>query len=253
MARSLLKGLAAACAVGCVVAIGSAPVDAEERRSELSRQQVEQIVREYLLANPEVILEAVEGLQEKRRTAGQAGQREAMAAQRAQLYGDPDSPVSGNPEGDVTVVEFFDYRCPYCKRAATAVSDLIREDGKVRVVFKELPILGPESVLAARSALAARAQGKYGAMHDALLRHSGGYDEAVIAKIAAEAGLDVARLKADMARPEIAAMFDRNVQLARSLSLTGTPAFVIGDRVVPGAVDLNTLKRLVAEARQRPD
>jgi protein-disulfide isomerase len=132
-----------------------------------------------------------------------------------------------------------------------ALTQLLKDDRNLRLVLKELPILGPDSVVAARAALAAEAQGKYAAMHHALLAHRGSIDDAVIARLGASAGLDVARLKADMAKPEIAAMIDRNRALARALSLTGTPAFIVGDTIVPGAADLDTLKTLVAQARKR--
>jgi protein-disulfide isomerase len=237
-------------AVACIAAFAVSPARAQDRPN-LSREQVEQIVREYLLSNPEIIVEAIEGLEGKRRRAAEMSQRDALGTRRDQLNNDPDSPVAGNPNGDVTVVEFFDYRCPYCKQVAPTLTQLLQEDGKVRLVFKELPILGPDSVVASRAALAARAQGKYAQMHEALLRHRGTFDEQAIAKIATDAGLDAARLKADMAKPEISAIIDKNRQLARDLSLTGTPAFIVGDKVVPGAADLNTLKMLVADARKR--
>jgi protein-disulfide isomerase len=247
----VLRTLRILTVVACFAVLGIAPAAAQAPAATLSREQVEQIVREYLLAHPEIILEAIEGLEEKRRQATQESQREALTARRDEIFNDRDAPVGGNPNGDVTLVEFFDYRCPYCKQVAQPLAQLIKEDGKVRFVFKELPVLGADSVMAARAALAARLQGKYVEMHDALLRHRGSYDDQVIARIAAEIKLDPARLKADMARPEITAMLDRNRQLARDLSITGTPAFVIGNMVVPGAVDLETLKKLVAEARQR--
>jgi protein-disulfide isomerase len=217
----------------------------------LSREQIEQIVREYLLANPEVIIEAVEGLEEKRRREAEAGQRDALKAKQAQIFNDPDAPVAGNPQGDVTLVEFFDYRCGYCKQVAPALAQLLKSDGKLRFVFKELPILGPDSIVAARGALAARLQDKYVPMHEALIRHRGSFDEQTVLRIASEVGLDVARLKADMAKPELNAIVEKNRQLARDLAINGTPAFVIGDKVIPGAVDLNTLRKLVADARQR--
>jgi protein-disulfide isomerase len=217
----------------------------------LDRAQVEEIVREYLLNNPEIIVEAIEKLEARQRQAQQADQRSAIAAHREQLQRDADAPVAGNPNGDVTMVEFFDYRCPYCKQVAPTVAQLLKEDGKLRFVFKELPILGPDSVVAARAALAANAQGKYMAMHSALLRYRGTYDEATVMRIATEAGLDTARLRADMAKPEIEAMIDRNRGLARALSVTGTPAFIVGDKVVPGAANLETLRTLIAEARKR--
>ena len=217
----------------------------------LTREQVEQIVRDYLLRNPEVILEAVQSLEDKRRAQAETAQRAAVSAKRDAILKDPDAPVAGNPNGDVTLVEFFDYRCPYCKRVAEPLAELLKADRNLRFVYKELPILGPESVVASRAALAARAQGKYQPMHDALMRARGTLDEQAVFRIAGEVGLDVGRLKADMARPEITAMLDRNLKLAKDLGLNGTPAFVIGDRVIPGAVDLDTLKQLVADARAR--
>ena len=247
----MLKAVRFVAIAACAVVLGVTQAAAQAPAANLSRDQIEQIVREYLLNHPEIIVEAIEGLEEKRRRATEDSQRAALATQRDLILNDPDAPVGGNPGGDVTLVEFFDYRCPYCKQVAQPLAQLIKEDGKVRFVFKELPVLGPDSVTAARAALAAHMQGKYAEMHDALLRHRGTYDDQAIARIAAEVKLDPRRLKADMAKPEITAMLDRNRQLARDLAVTGTPAFVIGNMVVPGAVDLETLKKLVADARQR--
>jgi protein-disulfide isomerase len=234
-----------------LLAAADVPSPHAQQAPALTREQVEQIVREYLINHPEVIVEAIEALEARQKQATQADQRNAVAAHQEQIYRDPDAPVLGNPAGDVALVEFFDYRCPYCKQVAPALTQLLKEDGKLKLVLKEFPILGPDSVIAARAALAAQAQGKYAAMHAALLRHRGAFDDAAITRLAADAGLDAARLKADMAKPEIEAMIDRNKSLARALSVTGTPAFIIGEHLVPGAVDLDTLKLLVAEARKR--
>jgi protein-disulfide isomerase len=238
--------------VACVAMAALAPARAQSPAPQaMSREQIEQIVREYLLNNPEIIIEAVEGLEEKRRREAERERGATLSAKRDQVFNDPDAPVAGNPQGDVTLVEFFDYRCPYCKQVAPALTQLLKSDGNLRFVLKELPILGPDSVLASRAALAAHMQGKYLPMHERLLRHRGGYDDQAIARIAGEAGLDVARLKADMDKPEIGAILEKNRRLAQELAITGTPAFVIGDKVVPGAVDLETLKKLVAETRGR--
>lgn len=245
MSQSIRRALLALALLGA-----SLPALAQQAPA-LTREQVEQIVREYLLQNPEIIVEAIEALEARQKQATQAGQRNAVAAHKEQLLRDRDTPVLGNPSGDVTLVEFFDYRCPYCKQVAPALTQLLKEDRNLRLVMKELPILGPDSVLAARAALAAHAQGKYEAMHMALLRHRGTYDETVIQKIAKEVGLDGARLKTDMEKPEIAAMIDRNRTLARALAVTGTPAFIIGDQVLPGAADLDTLRLVVETERKR--
>src|SRR5205823_3690220 len=160
---------------------------------------------------------------------------------RDQLLRDNTSPVGGNASGDVTIVEFFDYACPHCKAAEPSVAQLVRDDAKVRVVYKELPILGDASVAAARAALAAHAQGKYQAFHDALMKVPGAPNEATVFRVASEVGLDVERLKKDMASPDIAATLQKNYTLAQSLGINGTPAFVIGDAFAPGAVPLARL------------
>jgi protein-disulfide isomerase len=211
---------------------------------------IERIVREYLLKNPEVILEAIENLEKKRSDSAQGAAKAAIAERRSEIFKDPDSPVAGNPNGDVAIVEFFDYRCPYCKQVVAPLAQLLREDTKLSLVHKELPILGPDSVVAARAALAARKQNKYMQMHTALMQMRT-LDEPSILKAAAAQGLDTTKLKADMQSPETDAAIERNRALARALNISGTPAFIIGDALVPGAIDLRTLKSLVAEARAK--
>jgi protein-disulfide isomerase len=212
--------------------------------------QFERVIRDYLIRNPEVIIEAVQGLERRQRDEQAKAAQGELSARRGEILNDPGSPVGGNLKGDVTIVEFFDYRCPYCKRVAPSIAQLLKEDAKLRVVYKEFPILGPESMIAARAALAAHAQGKYARMHEALMNQRGNLDEAGVMRAAGEAGLDVNRLKADMKKPEIEEQIQKVHQLARALNINGTPAFIIGDRIVPGAVDLETLKTLVRQARQ---
>jgi protein-disulfide isomerase len=213
-------------------------------------QAIEKVIREYLLRNPELLLEAIENLEKRRGDEAQSAAKTVIAERRAELLNDPGSPVVGNANGDVAIVEFFDYRCPYCKQVVPSLAQLLKEDPKLRLVHKELPILGPESVVASRAALAARKQGKYHEMHVALMR-TRALDEASILKLASDQGLDSARLKADMQSAETDEIIERNRRLARALNISGTPAFVIGDAVVPGAIDLRTLKSLVAEARAK--
>jgi protein-disulfide isomerase len=160
-------------------------------------------------------------------------------------------PVLGNPKGDVTVVEFFDYRCPYCKQALNALQRLIRDDPNLRLVFKEFPILGPESVYASRVAIASREQGKYLELHHALMSHRGKFDQKSVLNIARGVGLDVDRLLVDMRKPQVEAMIKEASLIADRLAITGTPAIIIGDEVVPGYVDLVTLKTLVVAARRK--
>ncbi|GAB4177643.1 MAG: hypothetical protein OHK0024_15490 [Thalassobaculales bacterium] len=212
-------------------------------------EAIGRLVREYLLRHPEVLREAFEELQVREQREVAERRQALLAAMKDDLERHPGDPVLGNPDGDVTVVEFFDYRCPYCKAAAPTVERLAHEDGRVRRVMKELPILGPESVIAARAALAARRQGKYALLHAGLIAAPGRLDEAAIFRIAGEKGLDLARLRRDMDAPEVVETLTRVRDEARALDISGTPAFVIGGVLVPGAIDHPTLKSLVAKAR----
>ena len=216
---------------------------------ETERGEIELIVRDYLLRNPEIIVEAIEVLQAREQQAQLERQRVALASLQDEVFDSPNSPTMGNPDGDVVVVEFFDYQCGFCKRVLDDVFELTESDGNIRVVFKELPILGPESVIAARAALAARPQGLYVDFHNALMGHRGAMSERVIFGIAAEVGLDVDRLRQDMESPEVAAEIAANLQLAQQLGISGTPAFVIGDQVVPGAIGLDRMRDLVEAER----
>jgi protein-disulfide isomerase len=225
--------------------------DAAEPAPGLSREATEEIIRDYLLKNPEIIEQVLRTIEERQRNAARQESLKALTAHQEDLFSDPRSPVGGNPRGSVTVVEFFDYRCPHCKNAAPDVKKLAQEDSDVRIVYKQFPVLGPDSELAARAALAAHAQGKHAALHDALMAANGSLTLPAILKLAGPAGLDVARLQADIEEPEIRATIERDRALAAALGITGTPSFVIGSELVPGAVDLATLKALVAEAKAK--
>ncbi len=237
-----------------LAAAPSAPPAAAAGDQELTAAQVEaiqEVIRDYLVNNPEIIREAITKLRTNQRTAARQARRQSIVAKRDELLNDPGSPVGGNLNADVTVVEFFDYRCPYCKATAPDLKRLLEEDDDIRFVYKEFPILGPQSVFAARAALAARGQGKYFAFHDALMAVKGGLDEAAVMEAAKGVGLDTERLRRDMDAPEIDAVLKRNFQLAQVLNVTGTPAFVIGEELVPGAVGLATLKAHVRQARRK--
>lgn len=210
-----------------------------------------QRVRDYLLEHPEVIMEAVGRLEARNRALVEGEAQAALKARADELFRDPASPVGGNPAGDVTMVEFFDYNCPYCRRVAGPMRETIASDPQLRVVYKEFPILGPNSAFAAKAALAAHRQGRYVAFHEALMRARGAADEESVLRIATEVGLDVERLKADMADAEIQSAIDRNLKLAEALRISGTPAFVIGDRILRGATDAATLRDLIAKARSK--
>ncbi|HUZ73621.1 MAG TPA: DsbA family protein [Stellaceae bacterium] len=218
------------------------PLSAEQKSA------VEALIRAYIHNHPDELLDALQSAQDQRDAAAA---KAAIAADHAQLYADPTSPVGGNPHGDVTIVEFFDYRCPYCKAVEPALESLLAQDRNLRIVYKEFPVLGPTSVFASRVALAAHAQGKYGAFHRAMMATKGSIDDAVVTRVATAVGIDMDKAKAAIAAPEIDHVIHSDYALAESLSIQGTPAFVIGDQLVPGTADIDTLKQLVAAARKR--
>jgi protein-disulfide isomerase len=211
--------------------------------------QIEKIVHDYLMAHPEVIKEAIIALQAKEEAQKADSQTQAVAANKDKLLNDPATPVAGNPIGDVTLVEFFDYHCPYCKAVAEPLDRLLREDKGVRLVLKEFPILGPDSKLASQAALAAAAQGKYWEFHQALLDHRGVFDMDTITAIATKVGLDAKKLVADMDGAKTQPLIDSNRKLADSLDVSATPTFIIDGQVVEGAVPLDQLKALIKKAR----
>jgi protein-disulfide isomerase len=207
-------------------------------------------IRAYLMANPEVLVDAMAELERKQDAQRDNVAQKAIKENQAELLRDPETPSTGNPGGDVTIVEFSDYQCPYCKKAYSAVKSTIAADGKVKLVYKDLPILGEASKIAAVAALASIKQGKHEAFHDALMANTAKLDADRIFEIATSVGIDVAQLKKDMEDPKIKEIIDRNMALAQDLGVRGTPAFVIGDQFVPGAVDADALKKLVADARK---
>lgn len=219
------------------------------RPSLLSGHLTEAVVRDTLRANPELLLEALRVLQDRDADAERARSRDAIAANRDALLNDTNAFVAGNPEGDVTLVEFFDYRCIYCRRSMATVAALLKQDPKLRVVYKEFPILGPQSVIAARLAVAARKDARYEALHDALMTAPAPLGEDTVLKIAADLGFDRAALAEGMKAPEVERILKANHDLARALGITGTPAFIIGDTLVPGVASLDDLKVLVAAVR----
>ena len=231
---------------------GSSAVAADTFSAE-QRQAIEAIVRDYLIKNPDVLIEVLEAAKEKLSSDAQTQRATTLAERRQEIFEDPNAPIAGNPKGDVTLVEFFDYRCPYCKQVAPAIDALLAEDKKLRVVYKEFPVLGPNSATAARAALAAQKQGKYEALHRALIGMKGQINEAAIFGAAKSAGLDVERLKRDMEAPEIDGFLQANHQLAAALDIRGTPGFVIGDEVVPGAVSVDALRQMIATARSEKE
>ncbi|WP_454011494.1 DsbA family protein [Aquamicrobium terrae] len=216
---------------------------------EMSQSEFDQRVHNYILAHPEVLVEALQSLDARQRAADAAATKAALSKRADDLFRDKESPVGGNAQGDVTVVEFFDYNCPYCRQVAPVIEQAVADDPQLRIVYKEFPILGPDSLFAAKAALAAARQGKYGEFHKALYGVKSRVTEAVVMKVAAGIGLDMTRLKSDMQQPDIEGSISRNAELAQALGITGTPGFVVGDRIFPGATDLETMKKLIEQAR----
>ncbi|MBF0130680.1 MAG: DsbA family protein [Alphaproteobacteria bacterium] len=213
-------------------------------------EALEKIIRKTIVDHPEILVEAAQALQEKAEGLRSAQARAAIAKLRPELERDPDAPVLGNPSGDVSVVMFFDYNCAYCKLVYRAVTKVVADDGKVRLVLKELPILGPDSLTASKAALAAGAQGKYREFFSEAMGHRGKFDDGALEGIVKTVGLDHARLTKDMAADGIEKALDRNRDLSRALDINGTPAFVIGSDLVAGALNEKTLKEMIAKARR---
>ena len=214
----------------------------------LTQEPTDAAIERYIRAHPEVIEQSLQGLLAKREAELRDHQKSALVTKQQELVRDPASPVSGNPKGEITLVEFYDYRCGFCKKAASAVTELQKVDPRVRVVYKDLPILGEPSELAAKAALASQAQGKHQAFHEALLASHADMTKESILKIAVKVGLDAKRLEADMTNPKWQTVIDRNRALARELGISGTPGFIVGNELVPGWLDLNGLKELIARA-----
>lgn len=212
-------------------------------------EEVERIVKDYLLREPEVLYQALQELQRRRDAAEAERQRAMIGERRDELVGRADDPVLGDPAGDVTLVEFMDYRCGYCRSMAPALRALLESDRRIRLVIKELPILGPDSQTASRAALAARRQGRYAELHWALLQAKD-LGEAAVLETARRVGLDVERLARDMRGPEVEQAIERTRALAEELGISGTPSFVIGDTLIPGAAPVARLAELVAQARR---
>jgi protein-disulfide isomerase len=217
--------------------------------TDTDKDEVRAVIREYLIQNPEVIEEALNELKRKQEEAELSAAKSAIADNATALFRSETDLVMGNPDGKITMVEFFDYNCGYCKRAFPDIAKLIETDKDLRVVMKEFAILGPGSVFAARAALASRKQGKYQEFHIALMGHEGRLDEASVLSIAGATGLDVEKLKTDMEAEDIAATLAANTAVAEKLNIGGTPAFVVDQTLIPGAIGYEGLVAAVKEVR----
>jgi protein-disulfide isomerase len=253
--NKLLFSVAVAAAVAAVTAAGTsylvlryAPLGAGSS----DKARVERTVRDYLTKNPEVLVEMTNELDKRQAAEQEAQQKKAISENADAIFRSPVSHVAGNPNGDVSLVEFFDYNCGYCRKAMPDVVKLVNDDGKIRLVLKELPIFGEDSEAAAKLALASNKQGKYFEMHQKLFSEPGKADHEKALRVAKELGLDVDQLQKDAEDPDIKKGLDQAKELAQKLNLQGTPLYLIGDRVLPGAPDdlFDELKAKVAEVRK---
>ncbi len=215
-----------------------------------------QAVRDYLLENPEVLMEAIGVLEQKREADQVTSDLKILRDNAAEIYTSPADWVGGNPEGDVTVVEFLDYRCGYCRRAWEEVEQLVETDGNIRLVFKEFPILGEDSLASSQFAIAVRKLGgdaTYKRAHDALISLKGPADAGALADLAEDLGLDPQKVAAEMASDETARILRANHELAMLLQINGTPTFVVNETLVRGYVPLNGMQQIVAGQRAKAD
>ena len=213
--------------------------------NEVQKKEVQDLVRQALADDPKLVMDALEAFQRKSRLEAAENTKKAIQDSKNEIYNNPASPIMGNPNGYVTVVEFFDYNCGYCKSVFHPIRDAVLQDGNIKFVFKDYPILGESSTLAAKAALAAAKQGKYVALMD----FKAPKDDAAIADIATKLGLNVGQLKSDMASPEVQQQLSADIALGQKLGVNGTPAFIIGDKFYPGALDADSFKKLVQDFR----
>jgi protein-disulfide isomerase len=237
----------AACAAA-LLALAPAAL-AEGSFNDGQKKEIGEIVRQYLLENPEVLLDVSRALEAKQQDQEQEQRASVLQSNADQIFRSPADYVAGNPKGDVTLVEFFDYNCGWCKKGLPEVVNLIEKDKNLRVVLKEFPIFGGDSDYAAMAALAAKKQNKYWELHQAMLSHEGKVTKASVDEIAAKLGIDVAKLKEDMKDPVIAKELADTHALAQSLAINGTPAFIIDDKVSPGYLPADGLTAMIEQVR----
>mgnify|MGYP000933831606 CR=1 FL=1 len=214
------------------------------------KSEIEDIVKAYLLEHPEILQDMSEKLKARQAEAETIARTKGLQENADAIFKVKTDPVVGNPKGNAVVVEFMDYNCGWCKRSIGELSQLIEKDKDIKVVFKDMPIFGPDSEYAAKAALAANRQGKYWELHKSLFAVEGHVNGEVVDAVAAKIGIDVARMKKDMEDPEITKQIDNNHGLGQLLQLTGTPAFIIDQTVSPGYIQLDEMKAQVAEVRK---
>ena len=250
--RPTLATLALAAALPLLTLTGPAQADGLTDMTAAEREAFNTAVRDYLVANPEVIVEAMTVLQSREDQAAAQNDLTLVQDNKEAIFNDGTSWVGGNPDGDITVVEFMDYRCGYCRKAYTEVEDLVKSDGNIRFVLKEFPILGEESMISSRFAVAVQqlhGPDAYKKAHDALIALRGNADEANLTRLATEMGLDPVAILARMNSDEVTAVIAANHALAETMAISGTPTFVMGGQMLRGYVPLDGMRQIVADER----
>ncbi len=247
----------AAVLLGLGAALVAVPASAQQAAAQPftpdQRSALEAIIKDVLLRNPEIIQDALVELEKRQQQAQLDAQKQVLVTERATIFESPNSAVAGNPQGDVTVVEFFDYNCGFCKRSLVDMQELMKQDPKLKVVLKDFPVLGPDSVEASRVAVAAKNQlkgEKYWAFHSQLMATRGRVNGARAIEVARENGANVDQLRRDMESEATRAIIEETVVLGDRLGLTGTPAFIIADEIIFGAVGVDQLKGRIANVRK---
>jgi protein-disulfide isomerase len=244
--------LAGATAAAFLMLAPAAPAQ-EQSFSAQQKNEIEGIIKDYIISHPEVLQEAIAELDKRQAVAETEKVKAAVASNSETLFNSNRHVVLGNLKGDVTLVEFFDYNCGFCKRALPDMIEMIKEDSKLKVILKEFPVLGPGSVEAAKVAVAVRMQDKTGKkyldFHQKLLGGRGAADKARALAVAKEVGMDMGRLDKDMASDEVKVSLEESLKLAETLGLNGTPSYIIGSDVVIGAVGIDALRSKVSFAR----
>ena len=244
--KKFKMGLTCLCFIPMLVLFAPFSIGAEELKQEF----LEELVLDTIRKNPEIVLEALSILEQQKNEAQDAARKDILSQQRDILENDPNAPVLGNPNGDVTVIEFFDYNCSYCKKVMPEVKSLIAADKNIRLVYREWPILGEGSVFAAKAALASRAQGKYEEFHWALMEMRNRADETTVLRIAEKVGLDIEELLKDMEKPTVSEHIAMSMRITQALGFNGTPSFIIGNNLIPGFVEKDALADYVSKARK---
>lgn len=231
-----------------------APAPAAAAAGPVTRDQIPGLVREAIMNDPEIIKDAIQKLREKAEADAKKQAMEGLTRNKDALYNDASAPVAGSSNPDVTIIEFFDYNCGHCRNVFATVNSLIEQDPKVRVIFKEFPIFGGDSDSAARAGLAVHSMSKdkYFKFHAGLMTYKGTINSKAVNEVAKKLGINTDKLKAEMAKEEITKILENNHMVGQDIGIRGTPAFIVGDELIPGEIPLEALKEKIAKLRGGP-